>query len=191
VINDLRMLHRDALALADESVSQVRATDLVRPSPCSGWSLGDLLAHMIGQHYGFARAARGQDAPREAYEPVPFEPATWLASVHELRDAFAVADPRSPVVLTELAPEPLPFEQVVAAQLIDTVVHTWDVAQSIGRDFRPPDDLAAAASAIAERIPDRAYGTGRAFARRLPTDGDGWQRTLALVGRRPATTPKE
>ncbi len=78
---------------------------------------------------------------------------------------------------------PLPVRRVLAAQLIDTVVHTWDVARSRGGDFVPPEDLLAVSAEIAAAIPDPAYGPGAAFAHRLPRTGDRWADTLALVGR--------
>lgn len=182
--NDLRILHGEALALATERVATLRPDDLARATPCVGWSLADLLAHMIGQHRGFAQAVRESDAPAEAYRPVPFEPDTWHESVSELRSAVSGADLSGTAVAVELSRSPLPMARVIAAQLIDTVVHTWDIAQSVGLDFTPPHDLLAASAAIAAAIPDPAYGPGRPFATRLPADGDIWQRTLALVGRR-------
>jgi uncharacterized protein (TIGR03086 family) len=181
---DLTGLHAAALALADVQVSELRTADLDRPTPCADWSLGDLLAHMIGQHHGFARAARELTAPAEAYRPVSFDAATWAHSVRELLDAFAGADLNGNAVAIELAPAPLPISQLVAAQLLDTVVHTWDIAESVGVGFTPPEDVLAATASIAAGIPDRAFGPGRAFATRLPADGDTWQRTLALIGRR-------
>jgi uncharacterized protein (TIGR03086 family) len=183
-MNDLRLLHRDSLALADRYVVDLAESDWSRPTPCAGWSLADLLAHMIGQHRGFAEATRTLDAPAEAYAPVPWSPVAWRASVDELVTAFADAELGAQAVAVELTTTPLPIAQLVAAQLLDTVVHTWDIAQSVGVEFVPPDDLLAATAAIAAAIPDRAYGPGRAFVSRLPVDGDTWARTLALVGRR-------
>ena len=182
-MTNLLRLHSDALTLADRQVSTLRPDDLELPTPCAGWSLGELLAHMIGQHHGFAQAVREHTAPADAYRPVPFEPSVWQDSVRALRDAFATADPHASAVAVELTPTPLPIEQLVAAQLLDTVVHTWDIAASVGAEFRPPDELLAATAAIAEAIPDRAFGPGHAFAVRLTVEGDAWQRTLALVGR--------
>lgn len=76
-------------------------------------------------------------------------------------------------------PTPLPIRQLVAAQLIDTVVHTRDIAQSVGAEFTPPPELRAATAAIAAAIPGRAFGPGRAFTTRLPAKGDTWQRTTS------------
>ena len=59
-------------------VGKVGRDDLDRPTPCAGWTLGALLAHMIGQHYGFAAAAEGdsQDAAVFADRPVGERPAS-------------------------------------------------------------------------------------------------------------------
>jgi uncharacterized protein (TIGR03086 family) len=193
-MTDLRELHEKALALAVDLVAQVGPDDLRRPTPCAGWSLAELLGHMIGQHRGFAAAVRGLAAPAEAFLPVRFDPVAWHASVRELGSAFAAADVTATAVVVELSSTPLPMEQLVAAQLIDTVVHTWDIAQALGVDFTPPPDLRTATAAIAAALPDRAYGPGRAFSAPLPCDGDTWQQTLALVGRRAdtaVTTSKE
>lgn len=183
-MNELRQLHAKALTLADARVAGLCPTDLARPTPCAGWSLADLLAHMIGQHRGFAQAIRTGDAPAEAYRPIPFDAATWEVSVHELRAACADAELDAEAIAVELAPQPLPVARLVAAQMIDTVVHTWDIAQSVGVDFTPPEELVVACAAIVAAIPGTAYGQGRAFATRLPTEGNTWQQTLALVGRR-------
>lgn len=176
------------MSLADQHVVGLRADDLNRPTPCVDWSLADLLAHMIGQHRGFAQAVRELDAPPSAYRPVSFDRSAWQDSVRELLDAFADADLTASAVAVELAPTPLQIGRLVAAQLIDTVVHTWDIAQAVRVDFTPPADLLAAVAAIAEAIPDQAYGPDRAFAARLPAEGDTWQRTLAVVGRRADTS---
>jgi uncharacterized protein (TIGR03086 family) len=185
---DLRPLHRTAMALADEHVGDIVPDDLHRPTPCRDWDLAALLAHMIGQHHGFARAVRDGDAPRSSYAPVPFAAPVWSASLELLLDAFAAAEPAATLTAVELSPTPLTLHQVVGAQLLDTVAHTWDVAQALGRRFEPSGDLLDTVTVLATTIPDSARGPGAAFAAVLPGHGDAWQRTLALLGRT-ATDP--
>jgi hypothetical protein len=120
---------------------------------------------------------------------VTFSIDEWRTSIDELVAAFAAADLDGHVVEVELAPVALPVRRVLAAQLIDTVVHTWDVAQSRGRDFVPDDDMITVCAEIAAAIPDPAYGADAAFAQRLPLTGDRWADTLALVGRDESTGP--
>lgn len=182
---DARTQHRSALVLATGYVGRVEAADLSRSTPCAGWTLADLLAHMVGQHLGFAAAVGDGDAPKAAYAPVPFTPDRWAESVEALTAAFAGADVEGHAVEIEFSPDPLPIPVLVGAQLLDTVIHTWDVARSLGQDFVPPPDLAAAVLRIAETIPDdgRREQPGAAFAHALPATGEPWERALALLGR--------
>ncbi len=187
--DEQRTLHHRALMGAATVVALVTDADLVRPTPCAAWDLADLLAHMVGQHRGFAACARDGDAPESAYAPVPFHPETWDASVEELFDAFAALDPEARLVEVELSPHPLPAQVVVGAQLLDSAVHAWDVARTLGLDHVPDPDVVAVTLAVAEGIPDdeRREREGSAFARSLPDDGDDpWARSLALLGRDPA-----
>jgi uncharacterized protein (TIGR03086 family) len=184
----LRSLHRTAMALADEHVRDITPGDLHHATSCTDWDLGPLLAHMIGQHNGFARAVRDGDAPRSSYAPVPFTPLAWAASVELLLNNFATAEPTTTLTAVELSPTPLLLQQVVGAQLLDTVAHTWDIAQARGRLFEPSGDLLDTVTMLATTIPDGARGSGAAFAAVVPSHGDAWQRTLALLGRT-ATEP--
>src|SRR5471032_2055915 len=64
---DLVTLHRSVLESSVSIVSHVTAGDLERPTPCTGWTLRRLLAHMVGQNHGFAAAAEG-----DSRDPVVF-----------------------------------------------------------------------------------------------------------------------
>lgn len=186
---DQRGLHRRAIAVANTYVDPIVVAERELPTPCADWNLGELLAHMVGQHFGFAEAVRTGNAPKSAYRPVPFSPRVWRQSTRALLDAFAGADLDGTVLEVELHPtQPLPMTMIIGAQLIDTVVHTWDVARSLGQDFEPDDELATAVFRIAQPIPDdeRRDQPGAAFAHALPTSGTPWQQTLQLLGRDPA-----
>jgi uncharacterized protein (TIGR03086 family) len=58
------IMRLDALAVqaSVQVVSQARAADLARATPCGAWTLAELLAHMTAQHNGFAAAATGDGA---------------------------------------------------------------------------------------------------------------------------------
>ncbi|GAA1040031.1 TIGR03086 family metal-binding protein [Virgisporangium ochraceum] len=187
-------LDRRAVAESVRVVARVAAGNLDRPTPCAQWTLGDLLAHMTAQHRGFAAAARGTGADPRAWEVLPLgdDPvAAYTAAADDVVAAFAgpgVADAR--FALPEFSTE-VTFRGVraVGFHFLDYVVHTWDVARSLGVHPALPPELVTAALPIAEAVPD---GPGRAqpgapFAPRLSivegaTDLD---RLLALVGRAP------
>ncbi|MGC7198426.1 maleylpyruvate isomerase N-terminal domain-containing protein, partial [Mycobacteroides abscessus subsp. massiliense] len=44
--SDLRDVHKTAVQTSADIVSAVTRGDLRRPTPCAGWTLGDLLTHM-------------------------------------------------------------------------------------------------------------------------------------------------
>ena len=96
---DVRPLHRIAVLASVDVVSAVTADDLAKPTPCAGWNLADLLAHMTVQHRGFAAAARGHGADEAIWQPAtvptrwqPTPPAPTAAAAAEVIDAFAGAD---------------------------------------------------------------------------------------------------
>jgi len=185
-----------ALHAARRVVDGVGPTELGRPTPCAGWDVRQLLEHVVGQHLGFAAAVRDGDADLAAFAPRQLAAgavaADWHASADELVAAFAVAPAARPVRLAEIAPDrPLPLPTVAGFQLLDTVVHTWDLARALGRDHRPDAALAAAVLRLAWQVPaGAARRPGGAFAPVLePASGravsvtDDWAEALALLGR--------
>ncbi|MFT3852277.1 MAG: TIGR03086 family metal-binding protein [Ilumatobacteraceae bacterium] len=183
---DQLQLHRSSIAAASTYVARVTDDDLGRPTPCSAWNLGQLLDHMVSQHLGFAAVVRDGAAEPDAYRPVPFTLAAWQASVDSLLDAFAGADLQARVVEVELHPTlPLPIGVLVGAQLLDTVVHTWDIAATLGDTYEPDPQTADVVLRIAEPIPDddSRDRPGAAFAHALAPGPTPWARTLALLGR--------
>ncbi|MBL8925123.1 MAG: TIGR03086 family protein [Pseudonocardia sp.] len=190
MFDDLRPAHRRALAAADALVARVGPDDLSRPTPCVGWDLGTLLAHMVGQHRGFAAAVRDGDAPAAAYAPVSWTPAAWAASAADLLAAFAAADLAAEVVEVELRTHPLPVAFLVEAHLLDTVVHSWDVATALGEYYEPAPDLVDHVARAAARIPESARTRpGAPFSPSLSAGSNAWERTLALLGRRVPAVP--
>ena len=68
-MTDIRDLDRRALAVTVRIVGAVRGDQLDLPTPCADWTLRQLLGHMIGQHYGFAAAARGEPSDLSVWGP--------------------------------------------------------------------------------------------------------------------------
>ncbi|QJY48437.1 TIGR03086 family metal-binding protein [Pseudonocardia broussonetiae] len=186
-------LHARAADAVRPVLASVTAADLTRLTPCAGWDLATLLAHMAGQDHGFAAAVSAtSDAVADVGAFAPRAGAEGLGSCHldDVVAAFARADPDREVHLAEFGVS-LPLPVVVGFHLVDTLVHSWDVAASLGREVRYADDLVAAALAVAEGVPDGEARTapGAPFGPALPGGTDPWSRTLALLGRDPAWAP--
>ena len=190
-MKDPRPLHHDALTTASGFVDRVEAASWHRATPCAGWDVAALVAHMTGQNNGFARALKHGDADRQAYAPhavaVDELPAAWAASVTTLGAATDQAELDRSVRLIEVRPEAaLPAAAVVRIHLLDTVVHTWDLATSIALDYRPADDVLDVVEAVTQQIPTgpTREGATAAFAPPIPSEmPDRWARVLALLGR--------
>jgi len=79
----------------------------------------------------------------------------WLASADRLRTAFASAPLDRLVKLAEIRPDEwFPVAIAVGFQLLDTVIHTWDVATALGAVFRPDEEMVEATLAQARRVPN-------------------------------------
>src|SRR4051812_28348976 len=88
--DDIRRYDRRAVAASVEIVRHATPADLPRPTPCAGWTLDDLLAHMAAQHRGFAAAAEGAGADRAAWAVAP-DPRDRLAEYERSANRVLVA----------------------------------------------------------------------------------------------------
>ncbi|MFD8244761.1 TIGR03086 family metal-binding protein [Nocardia sp. NPDC059691] len=189
----LRDRHARSVRLSVDVVDRVRPDALDAETPCAGWRLRDLLEHMITQNHGFAAAARGSEdldiwTVRASADPV----ADYRASADDVLAAFAAEDvlERS-LLLPEILPDQgIPAVRVIGFHLVDSVVHAWDVARSIGEAITPDPDVAEAALAIALAVPDGPERSvpGAAFAPALsvPEHTPTLDRILLLLGRAPS-----
>ncbi|MDO3332558.1 TIGR03086 family metal-binding protein [Mycobacteroides abscessus] len=200
--SDLRDVHKTAVQTSADIVSAVTRGDLRRPTPCAGWTLGDLLTHMTVQHHGFAAAARGVGGDPTVWEPatvtdaVSADPAgTYRRAVEDVLEAFAADGVlEATFTLGELGPEAcFPGATAIGFHFIDYVVHGWDAARSIGAPFDLPDDVIAAAVPIALAVPDGDFRSdeGSVFARALAgAEGqDDFDLVLRHLGRSPDWAP--
>jgi uncharacterized protein (TIGR03086 family) len=191
-------LDRDVLAAVDPILARVRPEDLDRPTPCTGWTLRDLLRHMVGHHRGFAAAARGATPP---------DPAVWDAATIDEDDPYGSYRAAADDVTAAFGEDGLPgrklavhiygtFPARIALTMhsVDFLGHGWDVARSIGAPDELDADLCTTGLAIAARWPDTpaTWGTGpqSPFRPRIavPEDAPAYQRLMGFLGRDPQWT---
>jgi uncharacterized protein (TIGR03086 family) len=182
---------RRAVIATMELVSEIEPADLARATPCDGWTVYDLVAHMTGQQIGFAAAARGAGdslavwAPSSSsYTDVCVDVLAAFAAPGVQERGFALPEIRDGGIF----PAPI----AVSFHLVDNVVHAWDVAVSIGATFDLDQDVLGAALRIAELVPNgpARLREGAAFAPGRAGDAiDDLERVLLLLGRDPAAWP--
>ncbi|WP_431234339.1 TIGR03086 family metal-binding protein [Mycolicibacterium psychrotolerans] len=196
--------HRSAILRSVAVVDTVQPADLDRPTPCAGWDLSDLLAHMAVQHRGFAAAARGHGADLDHWRAesvvaeVRRDPArTYAEAADDVLDAFSAdgVDDAS-FALPEFGDNAVfPGSVAMGFHFVDYVVHGWDVAASLGVNYELPTDILAAAMPLVLAIPAGeirlldAVPFGPAID---PVDGAGdLDRILHHLGRRPHFRSRE
>ncbi|MFE6976379.1 TIGR03086 family metal-binding protein [Streptomyces sp. NPDC057682] len=193
-MTDIRELDARALKITESLVHQVNAGMLDRPTPCGEWTLRQLLAHMTGQNFGFAAAARGETRDRGVWDdrPVDDDPAgTFAASAAEVTAAFAEEGvlERSFWLPEIRGGQMFPARQAIGFHFLDYVVHGWDVAASIGVRAEFDAELLDAVLPIAEQVPagdarereDAQFGP----VREAGDTTDRLGRILTLLGRSP------
>lgn len=187
------MLHRRAAESFDVLVGKVVAADIARPTPCSGWTIRDLLEHEVAQKRGFAHAASGQRSDLAMWQRRPLDDpvARHAEATGRLLAAFAaegVLDRK--FRLPELRDGgPFPASTAIGFQFVDCVVHEWDIAAASGVPPTVDTDLAEAALPLAGAVPDGPdlRGPGRAFHPGVPASPgmSALDRVVALLGRDP------
>jgi uncharacterized protein (TIGR03086 family) len=193
----LMELHRSVLESSIAIVDHVSASDLERPTPCSGWTLRQLLSHMIGQNYGYATTADGEihDRADFADRPVSDQPAVdYAASARQVIDAFAR---RSASAGTIYLPEvrggiTLSAPMAIGFNLVDCVTHGWDVAKSLGIAAEFDENALRVALKVAEAVPTdaRTPDDRTPFRPSVPTASTSMlDRVIATLGRSPDWTP--
>jgi uncharacterized protein (TIGR03086 family) len=191
---DIVGLNARAVRASVEVVSRARAADLARPTPCAGWTLGHLLAHMTVQHNGFAAAAAGDGADLVRWQtgaPAADPVGEYAAAAERVLAAFAAAGVLArefdlPQISASLR---FPAAEAIGFHLVDYVAHGWDVARALGLGYDLDPDVLAAALPIARSVPDgeRRHRPRAAFAPRVAATGGGvLDEIVALLGRRPS-----
>ena len=196
-MDDYRELDARAVRWSIALVEQASPGDLGRPTPCGAWTLAELLAHMAVQHDGFADAARGVVTDVDRWQPsVPADPVrAYVASANGVVAAFAddaVLTRRwtLPELSTDVA---FSARRAMSFHLVDDVVHSWDVARTLGAAFAPEPDLLAAALEVAQAVPDgpsrRSPGAASAPGVDVADGAGVLDRIVAMLGRDPAWRP--
>ena len=169
---------RDDLAALDRGLTQlgslvesVQPADLDRPTPCTDWTVRDLLGHVVQGPANFATSVRGGEVDWSAASPLPDDWADAFAShADDLRAAWA----QNPDA-----------EGGAGFQVAELAVHSWDLATALGKDSGELDaGVAESAYATMSQAltPDRR---GAAFGpeQDAPDDAGAYERLAAFAGR--------
>lgn len=181
LVTGLDLLQR-ALDYTNGALATVTCSDVQRCTPCAGWTLADLLAHMEDALDAFAEAADGSVGLHSA-APTPLERRVQALQVKACGLLATWMSAATPYV--DVGGHPLPVDTIARVAALEIAVHGWDVRQTTGEASPLPEPLAAALLPSALRI---ALGGDDRFAPPVPVDVEepAGVHVLALLGRRTA-----
>jgi uncharacterized protein (TIGR03086 family) len=135
-------------------VATTRNDDLDLPTPCAGWTVRDLVGHLVAVTHRVAHIARG-GAPFDLPSLLAAEPgegwaAAYRAGVADLRAAWAEDSVLATLVQHPAGPMPGAAAATIYAQEFTT--HAGDLAVALARPELLDEDLAATVLADAVRF---------------------------------------
>jgi conserved hypothetical protein TIGR03086 len=175
----------------ERRLRQVEPGDWDRSTPCEGWTVRDLVLHMIGGSRMMAALVAGCSV-EEASAIISSElfPDDAVAVCTEVGDAQVRAF-SEPGALDRICHHPagdFPGAVMLAFSAGDFALHAWDLARAIGADETLPDDLVAAIWANIEPLAPTigelgVFGSGPSDT--VSSDAPLQTRLLDATGRRP------
>ncbi len=186
---DLLDAHGQAMDTFDRAMHKVGLTDWDSPTPCTGWTVRDLVNHIVVEQLwvpdvldGRTVAEVGDKFDGDQLHDDPLE--AWRAASDVARSAWL----RPGVVDTTVH---LSYGDESAAEYgwqmtTALAVHGWDLATALGADAGIPDELAGALLAYVEPQLPAWSGSGM-FAEPVPVpdDAPAAARLVGLLGRAP------
>jgi uncharacterized protein (TIGR03086 family) len=177
-------------------IEAVPESDLGQPTPCTEYTIGDLLDHLAGVTVAFGGAAvkaRGDSSTMGPWGEAGHLDPGWRTSLpQQLRDlAQAWRDPEAWAGVTSVAGGEQPGEVIGLILLGELVVHGWDLSRGAGLPLQVDDaTLAPLHELIRQTFGPQAdpAARGPAFqpAVPVPSDASPLDQTLGMLGRDPA-----
>ncbi|MFJ5303116.1 TIGR03086 family metal-binding protein [Streptomyces sp. NPDC088350] len=176
-----------------EVVAAVPDTAWAAPTPCTEWTVRQVLNHARVDQQAYGLVLTGDRPDSDPFHPADTldgDPVAALDKVlRAVADRYAQLPADADRVPTPLGPMPLPFAAATAA--MDAAVHAWDIAAATGQSRPLPTDLAEGIWPAADRLVDQLRDSYRVFAPAVEVR-DGYDRAeelLAFLGRDPHWTP--
>ena len=171
----------------EKLIANTRDDQMALPTPCTEWTVRDLVNHFVGGGHMFAAIYRGESIP-DMDGPVPdmlgSDPAAAARAARADFDA-AIAQPGAMERSVALPIGEVPAPVGLQLATFDVLVHCWDLATSTGQAFDPPEDIVAIADGFARQgLPPEARD-GHTFGAAVtpPAGASPLDRLAAFTGR--------
>jgi len=171
--DDDEVLLRRALDQLAGLLGDVPPRAMSDPSPCPGWSIQDLVDHIVMAPAKFARMTRGEEVDWSAAPPPAGDDpaAAFRRNGDDLLEALQHSDAvRGPAIDWQCA---------------ELAVHTWDLATAVARstDDLDPEVAERALAFMEGNLTEDNRGEAFAPAQQAPQGANAYQRAAAFAGR--------
>ena len=163
--------------------------DWDRPAPCDGWTTRHVVGHVVAVHRFIHSRLIGVEPSLDPFTAVeehagadPY--ATWAALRDDVLEALDQPGVLQRVVQSFNGDRVV--NDLVGFNVIDTTVHSWDLARALGVDERLDPAQVAWSTALGEPAAPRLRAGGMFGPEvEIGTDADPQLRLLAITGREP------
>jgi uncharacterized protein (TIGR03086 family) len=160
-------------------------------TPCEGWTVRDLVGHVIGGNNMAVALVGGcsVDEARSFFSSAPTSNGVLGACTTSLATQLSALGSGLDTTMTVHHPMgEMPAAQLVEFRVGDLLLHSWDLARATGGDEHLPEDLVARVYGNLEPMEAviasiGIFGSGPSGT--LGADADIQTRLLDLTGRRP------
>jgi len=158
-----------------------------RPTPCSAWTVRDLVGHLVAEHLWAAELLEGttiaEVGDRFEGDVLGDDPRqSWTRAINDSMDAWAAIGVDDNV---QLSSGQTPVDEYAEQMLLDLTVHAWDLARAAGLDEDLDGDVVAHVLAYARTHAGELTGSSL-FGEPVQVDSTDTQlRLLGLLGRHP------
>ncbi|MEP7204751.1 MAG: TIGR03086 family metal-binding protein [Candidatus Saccharibacteria bacterium] len=185
-IMDAKELFARCLTSATRVISRVTPQDYARPTPCTDWSVLQLVSHILYELYWTADIVSGKKikevGTRYDGDLIGTNLQTsWLVASNRATNAIEQADNKDKARLS-WGTSTVGYYLKQAA--VDQLVHAWDLSTALGAPIRFDDDVSRVLYDYAMANGDQISKTGL-FAPEVKVTGDADIQTkiLAMYGR--------
>nr|CEL19438.1 hypothetical protein [Kibdelosporangium sp. MJ126-NF4] len=171
-----------------EVIGQVRPEHLRLPTPCADWTLHGLLRHLVSEDTAFAAATTAGTEWSDVDWNAGSLGTDPVAAYRKAAEGYLAAFEPDAVLQRRMRVNVFGVvsgSTAVTMHLIDTVVHGWDVAKTIGVGYSPDEQLCAVALAAMRRFPADRPSVSFDMVVAVDDDASELDKLVAYVGRDP------
>ncbi|RIK13014.1 MAG: TIGR03086 family protein, partial [Acidobacteria bacterium] len=175
-----------AAARVTDLVEAVPADRWDRPTPCEGWTVRDLVNHLVAEHLWAPRLLAGESladvGDDHAGDVLGDDPVTaWRHAATASILAWGDVAPEDEEREVQVSSGAITVREYADQVLVDLVVHAWDLAAALGLPHRPVAEAVHRATEYEQPRTEHGQGIDGLFRPAVPTrSADPLDRLVAL-----------